>query len=77
MDYNQYINTDPEVLGGKPCITGTRISVELILEQLSLGATISYLLDQYPQLTEEQIYAALAFASARIHDDYDQGRVAS
>ena len=77
MDYNQYISTDPEVLGGKPCITGTRISVELILEQLSLGATIGYLLDQYPQLTEEQIYAALAFASVRIHDDYDQGRVAS
>ena len=66
MDYNQYISTDPEVLGGKPCITGTRISVELILEQLSLGATISYLLDQYPQLTEEQIYAALAFASGML-----------
>ena len=76
MDYTQYISTDPEVLGGKPCIAGTRISVELILEQLSLGATIDYLLDQYPQLTQEQIYAALAFASARIHDDYEQERVA-
>ena len=76
MDYTQYISTDPEVLGGKPCIAGTRISVELILEQLSLGATIDYLLDQYPRLTQEQIYAALAFASARIHDDYEQERVA-
>ena len=77
MDYNKYISTDPEVLGGKPCIAGTRISVELILEQLSLGATIDYLLDQYPQLKQEQIYATLAFASARIHDDYEQERVAS
>jgi uncharacterized protein (DUF433 family) len=77
MDYKQYISTDPEVLGGKPCIAGTRISVELILEQLSLGATIDYLLDQYPQLKQEQIYAVLAFASARIHDDYEQERVAS
>ncbi len=65
MEYTQYISTDPAVLGGKPCIAGTRISVELILEQLSLGATIDYLLDQYPQLTQEQIYATLAFASAR------------
>jgi len=61
MEYIQYISTDPEVLGGKPCIAGTRISVELILEQLSQGATVDYLLDQYPQLTQEQIYAALAF----------------
>ena len=67
MDYNQYISADPEVLGGKPCITGTRISVELILEQLSLGATIDYLLEQYPRLAEEQIYAALAFASSLMY----------
>jgi uncharacterized protein (DUF433 family) len=77
MDYTQYIGIDPEVLGGKPCIAGTRISVELILEQLSLGATIDYLLDQYPQLTQAQIYAVLAFASARIHDDYGQECVPS
>jgi uncharacterized protein (DUF433 family) len=76
MEYTQYISTDPAVLGGKPCIAGTRISVELILEQLSLGATTGYLLGQYPQLTQEQIYAALAFASARIHDDYEQEQVA-
>ena len=76
MDYTQYISIDPEVLGGKPCIAGTRISVELILGQLSLGATIDYLLDQYPQITREQVYAVLAFASARIHDDYDQEQVA-
>ena len=67
MDYNQYISIDPEVLGGKPCIAGTRISVELILEQLSLGATIDYLLEQYPRLTEEQIYAALTFASSLMY----------
>jgi uncharacterized protein (DUF433 family) len=76
MDYTQYISTDPKVLGGKPCIAGTRISVELILEQLSLGATIDYLLDQYPQITQKEIYAALAFASARIHADYEQEQVA-
>ncbi|HWS83179.1 MAG TPA: DUF433 domain-containing protein [Ktedonobacteraceae bacterium] len=70
MNYNQYISTDPEVLGGRPCIAGTRISVGLILEQLSFGATIDYLLEQYPDLlTREQILAALAFASERMDED--------
>jgi uncharacterized protein (DUF433 family) len=77
IDYRQYISTDPDILGGKPCIAGTRISVQLILEQLALGDTIQELLDQYPHITEEQIYAALAFASARIRDDYTQERMAS
>lgn len=70
MNYNQYISADPEVLGGRPCIAGTRISVELILEQLSFGATIDYLLEQYPQLTPEQIFAALRFASVYIRHNY-------
>jgi uncharacterized protein (DUF433 family) len=62
VEYRQYISSDPDILGGKPCIAGTRISVELILEQLALGDTVQELLDQYPHITEEQIHAALAFA---------------
>lgn len=65
IDYSRYISSDLNILGGKPCIAGTRISVELILEQLALGDTIQELLDQYPHITEKQIYAALAFASAK------------
>ncbi|HEY4034366.1 MAG TPA: DUF433 domain-containing protein [Ktedonobacteraceae bacterium] len=76
IEYRQYISLDPDILGGKPCIAGTRISVELILEQLALGDTVPELLDQYPHITEEQIHAALAFASTRIHDDYAQEHVA-
>lgn len=41
MNYNQYISVDPDILRGKPCIAGTRISVELILEPLSLGYSFS------------------------------------
>ena len=66
MNYNQYISADPEVLGGKPRIANTRISVGLILEQLSLGDTIDNLLEEY-DLTREQILAALAFASERMY----------
>jgi uncharacterized protein (DUF433 family) len=77
IDYRRYITTDPDILGGKPCIAGTRISVQLILEQLALGDEVKDILDQYPHITEEQVHAALAFASARIYDDYAQERIAS
>jgi uncharacterized protein (DUF433 family) len=57
------ITSDPGVLGGKPVIAGTRISVQLILEKLGDGWTIDQLLDDYPQLSREQIAAALAYAA--------------
>lgn len=62
MNYGQYISIDPEILRGKPCIAGHRISVEMILEMLGLGDTIDDILNVYPQLTREQILAAIMFA---------------
>jgi len=58
----QIVN-DPDILGGKPVIAGTRISVQLILEKMRDGWTINDLLDDYPYLTREQIVAALAYAA--------------
>jgi uncharacterized protein len=72
MINNQYISIDPNVAFGKPCIAGTRISVEFILELLARGYTIDNLLDDYPQLTREQVYAVLDFARERIHNEYSQ-----
>ncbi len=77
MNYNQYISMDPDILRGKPCIAGTRISVELILELLSLEYSFSDILEDYPQLTQEQLLAVLDFARERIHDEYSQERAAS
>jgi uncharacterized protein (DUF433 family) len=77
MNYNQYISMDPEILQGKPCIAGTRISVELILELLSLGYSVSDILEDYPQLTQKQIFSVLDFARERIHSEYSQERAAS
>lgn len=54
---------NPDILGGKPVIAGTRISVQLILEKMRDGWTINDLLDDYPHLTREQIIAALAYAA--------------
>jgi uncharacterized protein (DUF433 family) len=69
---NRYISIDPNIAFGKPCIAGTRISVEFILKLLSLGYTIDGLLDEYPQLTCEQIYAVLDFAHELVHNEYSQ-----
>ncbi len=74
MNYNQYISVDPDILRGKPCIAGTRISVELILEMLALGDEVNDILDAYSHvpLTREQVLAAIMFAHDRIHDEYSQ-----
>ena len=53
------ISIDPNVCFGKPCIRGTRIWVSLIVENLAEGITEAELLTAYPQLTIEDIRAAL------------------
>jgi uncharacterized protein (DUF433 family) len=57
------ISTDPSVMMGKPCIKGTRITVELILRKLGAGHSFADTLESYPKLTEEDLRAALAFAA--------------
>jgi uncharacterized protein (DUF433 family) len=57
------IGLNPQVMLGKPAIRGTRITVELILRKLAEGATDHDLLDAYPQLTKEDIRAAIAYAA--------------
>ncbi len=65
-DYKTHITTDPAILCGKPIIKGTRISVELIVRNIGEGATIEYLLNDYPHLKSEEILAALRYAGAVI-----------
>ena len=57
------IETDPQVMLGKPVVRGTRIPVEIILRKLSEGASVEALLDAYPRLTAEDIRACLAYAA--------------
>ena len=65
----ELIESNPAVMMGKPVITGTRITVELILERLSAGETIEQIQDAYPRLTKEGILAALSFAAAALRAD--------
>ncbi len=59
----QRIRIDPNICFGKPCIRGTRIWVSLILDQLAAGAKPEELLSNYPQLTHEDILAAIAYGA--------------
>ena len=62
------IVTNPAVLAGKPCIRGTRISVEFILELFASGATVDDVVKAYPALTREDITAAAQFAAKYLRD---------
>ncbi len=64
------ITIDPKVMGGKPCIRGIRITVGTITGLLASGETIEKILELYPYLEKEDIYAALAYATWRT-EEYD------
>lgn len=54
---------DPQIAFGKPTIRGTRIWVSLILDFLASGSTMAEILEEYPQLTEADIRAAIAYGA--------------
>jgi len=57
------IASDPAVLGGKPCVKGTRISVEFLLELVASGASRDDILNAYPHLTSEDVEEAMRYAT--------------
>jgi uncharacterized protein (DUF433 family) len=59
----ELIVSDPNILGGKPCVRGTRLSVEFILELAATGATQEQILAEYPQLTQDGLAAAFRYAA--------------
>jgi uncharacterized protein (DUF433 family) len=67
----QRITIDPEIMGGKPCIRGLRVTVGMILEALAAGRTIPEQLVDFPYLQEQNVREALPFgppgARARDH----------
>ena len=65
MDHRNYITIEPDKRSGKPCIRGLRITVQDVLEYLASGMTEEEILDDFPDLTREDIKACLAFAADR------------
>lgn len=66
----QRIAIDPNVAFGKPCVRGTRIWVSLILDFLASGVSIQDVIQEYPQLTEPDVRAALAYGAEMSRQRY-------
>ena len=64
------ISIDPDICFGKPCIRGHRIWVSLILDFLAAGASIEEILDDYPQLTREDVLACIAYGAEMSRERY-------
>ena len=75
-DLLKRITFDQAVLGGKPVIRGLRISVEMILELLSKGATPEEILEDYPDLQFDDLRAALLYAHHLVAGETVHDRVA-
>lgn len=65
MNYRERITIDPRVRSGKPCIRGTRITVADVFDYLGGGMSVAEVLDDFPDLTADDIQACFAFAADR------------
>jgi uncharacterized protein (DUF433 family) len=62
------ITFDPDIMGGKPCIRGMRVSVGMIINHLACGYTIEEILKAYPYLEKDDIKAVLQYAAFRVEE---------
>jgi uncharacterized protein (DUF433 family) len=65
MDYQKIITIDPAKRCGQPCIRGLRITVSDVLEYLASGMSVEQILADFPELTDEDIRACLAYAAEK------------
>lgn len=63
------ITTNPKVMGGKPVIKGTRITVETIVKLVASGASAKEIIEDFPHITEEDIRAALLYAAKLLESE--------
>ena len=64
-NWQKHIFINPEIRSGKPCLIGTRITISDVLTYLASGMSISEIIEDFPQLDNEKIVAALSFAAHR------------
>jgi len=65
VEYERFITIEPGKRGGKPCVRGLRITVYDVLEYLAGGMSVEEIVEDFPDLCEEDVRACLAFAAAR------------
>jgi uncharacterized protein (DUF433 family) len=69
--YHDRIHINPAIMLGKPVIKGTRIPVELIVRKIGEGALTEDLMDAYPNITKEDIQAAVLYAADSLANEVD------
>jgi len=69
MTRHERIEINPDIMGGKPVIRGTRVPVEVVLRKLGAGNAAQTILEDHPRLTIEDIQAAQAFAADYLADE--------
>jgi uncharacterized protein (DUF433 family) len=69
MTKHERIEINPQIMGGKPVIRGTRVPVEIVLRKLGAGMTPEAIVADHPRLTAEDIRAAQAFAADYLADE--------
>jgi uncharacterized protein (DUF433 family) len=68
-NYKDKIESNPDIMLGKPVIKGTRITVELILKRLSEGASMDEILEGYPNISKDDILACLSYSAYVIGEE--------
>ena len=68
-DYGKFILRDPAICGGEPVVKGTRVTIRTVLASLAEGATVAEVVVDFPTLTEEGVWAVVAFAAASAQED--------
>ena len=63
VEWRDYITVDPRICHGKACVTGTRIMVSIILDNLAAGLTPAEIAASYPSLSREAVQAAITYAA--------------
>jgi uncharacterized protein (DUF433 family) len=66
---HERIEINPQIMGGKPVIRGTRVPVELVLRKLGAGMDVAAIIANHPRLTPADIQAAQAFAADYLADE--------
>lgn len=69
MNWHNYIEMNPRIQSGKPVISGTRITVELIIEKLSEGESIDQILESHQHLERNSILACLSYAADSLKNE--------
>ena len=69
MDWQRHITVDPSVCHGQACLTGTRILVSVVLDNLAAGVPEAEILASYPRLTSQAIQACIAYAAELVREE--------